>query len=579
MRRIFALIKSIISFFDRVLFENFIGRAIGAIFGRIPVFIKLWLGFLVLTGFIVGIGLYSSNEIANASKYINKVYEDPLQSINFARTAQNDFTYLDFLLYKAYQNDELDEDMLEEIDDYLETFNDNFEIAEERAIGEHSPEAIAEVKKLINRWNEEKNKLFEGGGYYYKIEGISEEIESNLADVSEFEATAAYDYVIEIEKAALEVQEQNKLISIIAGVIGVLIALLLGRHLIRPISQSVSFAQSISEGHLDNDIKTNRKDELGKLISALGRMQSDLVQNIEDQKKSIHEAQEEEERKKQELLSNLSSQLKDSINASLGSVKKAIDNIGNVSEDLSFAAQESSSQSSSASQDIETVGNSMASVAAATEELSSSIAEITQQTQKSDQLSGEANNKAELSTEAVAKLSQTSQDIGGVLELISGIAGQINLLALNATIEAARAGEAGKGFAVVASEVKDLANQTASATEEIQQQINNVQNVSDEVEGSINSIIDSIKEIQNISGSVSNSISGQNQATQEISSMVQSTSSTTNEAVESIKQVSNSSGVTKESSDKLVEATNTLTKEMQSLQDALEEIAEKIKDA
>ena len=115
------------------------------------------------------------------------------------------------------------------------------------------------------------------------------------------------------------------------------------------------------------------------------------------------------------------------------------------------------------------------SVASATEEMASSVNEISRQVQESARIANEAVDQARKTNDRVGELSMAAGRIGDVVELINTIAGQTNLLALNATIEAARAGEAGRGFAVVAFEAKELAEQTARATDEIGQQIAGIQ--------------------------------------------------------------------------------------------------------
>ncbi len=567
--------KQTLSFLDRLIFDNAITRA----FGNIPILIKLSLGFLILIGFTLGLGLFSSRAIDVTAKHINNVYAEPLQSINFSRTAQNDFTQLDFALYKAYREDALDKDMRENIDEGLETFQDNLAIAEERAIGEYSKESIETIKQSMQRWIAVKNSLFDGRSGYTGISPISASIQSNLADLSEFEATAAYDYVIEAEKAAYDIQQKNDYITIVASVIGLVIALLLGFHILRPIRKSMAISESIASGNLENTIHTKRTDELGKLLTSLARMQQNLVENIAAQKSAIREAQIAEEQKQRKLLAQLSSEMKQSMRTALEAIKNAVDSLNVIAEELSFVAQQSTTQSSNTSDNMQQVGQNMASVAAAAEQLSASIADITSQTAKSSDISSRAASDAEYANEAVLRLSSTSEEVGRVLELINDIAGQINLLALNATIEAARAGEAGKGFAVVASEVKGLAKETASATEEIKQKISNVQQVSNDVVGSIKSIVNSILEVRNIAGTISNSMADQSTATNEISSMVQTASSTTGEVVSNVRQVTESSMVTKDSSQKVLDATKILAKEMTSLQNNLDDIAEKIQMA
>ncbi|MFY7959868.1 MAG: methyl-accepting chemotaxis protein [Elsteraceae bacterium] len=155
-------------------------------------------------------------------------------------------------------------------------------------------------------------------------------------------------------------------------------------------------------------------------------------------------------------------------------------------------------------------------VASATEELSASILEIGGQVARSTQIASQAVTDARRTNETVETLSSTAERIGEVVKLIEEIAAQTNLLALNATIEAARAGEAGKGFAVVASEVKNLASQTAKATDEITSQISEIQNATRDAVEAIGAISLTIDEINQIATSIAAAVEQQSAATREI---------------------------------------------------------------
>lgn len=571
-----AVAKTLLTRLDRIVFDNFVGR----FFGNIPIFIKLVSGFLVLTGGVFAIGYISSGRIEFVADYIDRVYKEPMQSVNFSKTAQNDFITMDFLLYKSYIEETLDEDMLEEVNDSLELFEENLDVARERAIGEYSGEALDNIQSALGRWKIEKDALFEGGDNYDALSPISEEIQSNLADLSEFEVGAAYDFVIEAEKIAAQAQQDNFIFADIMGILSVLIAALMVKHLLPPIRRAAYVANSIAEGNMDNEIHTSRKDELGKLLQAMDKMQRDLVHNIEQTMKETRDKEEAKEReKRKEFLAQLSENMKHSVEDGLTKVQTTVENLDVIARELSAVAQDSSDHSNESSANIQKAGQNASAVAAAAEELSASISEINQQTTRSSSVSQDASTKARVANDAVTKLTTTSHEVGNVLDLINKIAAQINLLALNATIEAARAGDAGRGFAVVAGEVKSLANQTASATDEIKQRINNVQNVTGEVTGAIGEIMGSIDEVQSIVHSISSSISDQSSATNEISEMINGTSSITEEAVSKIVKVTESSATTKDSSEQVLEAAKVLAEEMRLLEETVADIAREIQNA
>jgi methyl-accepting chemotaxis protein len=195
-------------------------------------------------------------------------------------------------------------------------------------------------------------------------------------------------------------------------------------------------------------------------------------------------------------------------------------NIKGVVNSVSAASTEMQSTAETMAATAEETNSQAGTVAAASEELSSSINEISGQVSRSASISQNAVAEAERSNEMVQGLAEAAQKIGEVVNLINDIASQTNLLALNATIEAARAGEAGKGFAVVAAEVKNLANQTAKATDEISAQVGSIQGATQDAVSAIGGISKTINEISEIATAISSAVEEQGAATQEVASNI-----------------------------------------------------------
>ena len=191
-----------------------------------------------------------------------------------------------------------------------------------------------------------------------------------------------------------------------------------------------------------------------------------------------------------------------------------------VSQQMAGNAEETATQANVVSAASEQVSKNVASVAAASEEMQASIREISKNANASARVAKNAVSVAQTTNETMKKLGESSQEIGNVIKVITSIAQQTNLLALNATIEAARAGEAGKGFAVVANEVKELAKQTAKATEEIGQKIEAIQGDTKGAVKAIEEIGTIINQINDISNSIASAVEEQTVTTNEISRSV-----------------------------------------------------------
>ena len=227
----------------------------------------------------------------------------------------------------------------------------------------------------------------------------------------------------------------------------------------------------------------------------------------------------------------------------------------------------------------EEASTNVQAVASATEELSSSVTEISRQVQESARMANDAVDQARKTNDRVGELSRAAARIGDVVELINTIAGQTNLLALNATIEAARAGEAGRGFAVVASEVKVLAEQTAKATGDIGQQINDIQAATQELVSAIKEISGTIEKLSEISSTIASAVEEQGAATQEISRNIQQAALGTHQVSSHITDVERGASETGSASSQVHSAARSLAGESDRLKNQVEKFLNTVRAA
>jgi len=254
-----------------------------------------------------------------------------------------------------------------------------------------------------------------------------------------------------------------------------------------PLAKVRDALTSLADGDLTRTVDVSSTDEVGQMARALGRAQHALRAAMTE------------------------------ISGTSTTLAAAAEQLSAVSAQVASASEQTSTQAGTLSGTAATVSSSVQTVAAGTEQMTSSIREIAQSSAEAVRVAGSAMTEAATANETVGKLGASSVEIGNVVKVITSIAEQTNLLALNATIEAARAGEAGKGFAVVAEEVKQLAHETARATEDISTRVEAIQADTNDAIAAIARISRTIDEVNSYQTTIASAVEEQTATTSEIS--------------------------------------------------------------
>ncbi len=378
--------------------------------------------------------------------------------------------------------------------------------------------------------------------------------------------------------SAMQVVMATIVATALLAVLGIAIAILIGRSVSRPVVAMTGAMRELADGNTAITVPgRERSDEIGAMAGAVEVFRQNAIERerltSESEKEQLQRAE------RQRAVEALIAEFRDSVGAMLEGVSGNMEQMRETAHHLTTIASQTADLTEQTAAASEDSSSNATTAAEAAESLNGAINEIARAVGMTTEVVGRATQAADHTNARVASLSDAAQRIGDVIGLIQEIAEQTNLLALNATIEAARAGEAGKGFAVVAAEVKNLADQTAKATQEISGQIGAIQGSTKDAVSNIEQIAGIMKEVSEHTTSIAAAVEEQGASTDEITRNVQRSAESSRQVAGNIESVRASTGETNQSADHVLHSADAASEETQKLRRSIDTFLERVSAA
>jgi methyl-accepting chemotaxis protein len=399
------------------------------------------------------------------------------------------------------------------------------------------PPLVSALELFVATFDKASSSLLEGESIYAEqirpdlrdIQGVTGKALDRL--ITGFNSTSQKAYAISSDTLTKQLG-----LSAAATLVGIVLALLIARAIIRPVNAMTGAMTKLATGDTGSEVPgRDSRDEIGEMARAVEVFRQQAIEN-----RHLAAAQERAQAAKERRQTAMDLHTQEfgrSVSGVMESFMAAASTMRQAASDVAEGARQTRASTSSTVDGAASSARDLNAVAAAAEEMAVSINEISKQVAHVTTSVQAAVDRAAETDAKVAGLSAAADRIGEVVRIITDIAGQTNLLALNATIEAARAGEAGKGFAVVAGEVKALAAQTARATNQIGPQIVAIRGATAEAVTAVREVGVAIGQVENIAATIAAAVQEQASATREITHSVQLVSATTSTAAEAMREV------------------------------------------
>ncbi len=440
-----------------------------------------------------------------------------------------------------------------------------------------SPTYAANIKPLLESYSASNKSLADTLGRLAQGETVTPEefqpkIEAAINSANALWIMSFDELDIMLQKR-IDSYRHDQFMSIVWSLVGLFISIIfyscVVQSVVSPLKEMTHIMKEISQNNFEIEIPyRTSKSEIGSIAQTLAVFKDALIKNrnMAESEKSEQSKKEQRQRKIQVLITNFDA----TASQTVSTVATASNELSQTAESMSKIANDTNHRSVEVASASERASHNVQSVASAAEEMAATIQEISRQISMSNNIVSDAMNKAEAADRSSQELVQMSRSVGDIATMIENIAGQINLLALNATIESARSGEAGKGFAVVANEVKNLATQTAKATEQIRQQLEGVQTTASGVANSLGLVREAIAKVDKNSAAIADAVQQQSAATQEIV-----TNMTT--ATQGVEQINGGISVIKSGTDSTTVATQQVLEAARMLSTQAEKMDSEVK--